>query len=342
MRSISPHLSVLRSVVAIALGCSLVAGSQWPASARTAGAIPAGGLSISSEPADAAVFVDGRSVGVSPVQLPAVAAGEHRVRIVKSGYLENARVVTVVAGEPKNVHVTLTRTADTSDGAGQVVSRPTGSGGGGGPRSGSGLGLPAVRRSPQPWCWRSSNKAPTPGTATVSPTGTGIAGVTNFSFASQGASDPDGNPVTFTWNFGDGGSATGSPVSHVFASAGSFNVSLTVSDGKADAKAPDVPVTVRNVAGNLGEHHSPARSGRGRSRKAARTASGSYTSNGAPGTPGTVSGTLASQRAISGTAMLIGFTPFTFSGTFDSGVATLSVVANGSGFNGETLTFTRQ
>lgn len=341
MRSVSPHLSALRSVVAIALGSSLVAGSQWPASARTAAAIPTGGLSISSEPADAAVFVDGRPVGVSPVQLPAAVAGEHRVRIVKSGYLENARVVTVVAGEPKHVHVTLTRTADMSGGAGQVVSRPPGSGGGGGSKKWIWIGLAGGAAVAAVAVLANSNKAPSPGTATVSPTGTGIAGVTNFSFASQGASDPDGNPVTFAWNFGDGGSATGSPVSHVFASAGSFNVSLTVSDGKADAKAPDVPVTVRNVAGTWVSNLA------GTIRtwtltQSGTSASGSYTSTGAPGTPGTVSGTLASQRAITGTAMLIGFTPFTFSGTFDSGVGSLSVVANGSGFDNTTITFTRQ
>jgi hypothetical protein len=96
----SSHLSVLRSVVAIALGCSLIAGSTWSTSASSGGAVPAGGLSISTEPAAASVYVDGRPVGVSPVQMASVAAGEHRVRIVKSGYLENARVITVVADEP--------------------------------------------------------------------------------------------------------------------------------------------------------------------------------------------------------------------------------------------------
>ena len=41
------------------------------------------------------MYLDGQHVGASPVQLLTVAAGEHRVRIVKTGYLENARVVTV-------------------------------------------------------------------------------------------------------------------------------------------------------------------------------------------------------------------------------------------------------
>ena len=89
-----------------------------------------GYLSITTNPADAAVYLDGQHVGMSPVQLLTVAAGEHRVRIVKTGYLENARVVTVGAGLAKNVDVRLTRTAAESAAAGQVVSR-TGGGGGG-------------------------------------------------------------------------------------------------------------------------------------------------------------------------------------------------------------------
>ena len=47
--------------------------------------------------------VDGRLAGQTPANVASLAAGEHRVRIVKSGYLENARVVTLTAGEPSHL-----------------------------------------------------------------------------------------------------------------------------------------------------------------------------------------------------------------------------------------------
>lgn len=338
MRSRSPHLSVLRSVVAIALGCSLVAGSTWSTSASSGGAIPAGGLSISTEPADAAVYVDGRPVGASPVQIAAVPAGEHRVRIVKSGYLENARVITVVAGEPRNLHVRLTPSGTPSPAAEQVVS----GGGGGGSKKWLYIAAAGGAAVAAGVLLAGKNHAPTPGTASVSTTGTGIAAVTNFAFAAQGSSDPDSDPLTLTWSFGDGGSATGSNVNHVFANAGTFNVSVTVSDGKAEAKTPDIPVTVRNVSATwVSNLQGIVRTWT--LTQAGASASGSYSRNDAGVvTPGTVTATMTSQRSISGTASSTGFTPFTFEGTFDSGVGTLTIVANGSGFNNAMLTFTRQ
>jgi PEGA domain len=116
--------------IAIVLSLSIIGASEAQTHASSAVHSVTGYLSITTNPANAAVFLDGQHVGVSPVQLLTVAAGEHRVRIVKTGYLENERIVTVGAGLAKNVHVRLTRTAAESAAAGQVVSR-TGGGGGG-------------------------------------------------------------------------------------------------------------------------------------------------------------------------------------------------------------------
>ena len=136
-------------------------------------------------------------------------------------------------------------------------------------------------------------------------------------------------------------SATGQTASHVFPNPGTFNVSLTVSDGKASVKAPDVSVTTRNINGTWSSNLS------GTIRtwtlsQSGTSVSGSYTSNGAPGTPGTVWGSMTSPRAFSGTAMLVGFIPFRFVGDFDAAVNTLTGIANDSGFNNTTLIFNRQ
>ncbi len=50
------------------------------------------------------------------------------------------------------------------------------------------------------------------------------------SFDAGSSSDPDGQITAWNWSFGDGGSSSGSLVSHNFTKKGSFNVSLTVSD----------------------------------------------------------------------------------------------------------------
>src|SRR5262245_25751645 len=54
-----------------------------------------GSLLVESEPAGAAIYVDGLLTGHTPLSMTSLSAGDHRVRLQKDGYLENARVVAV-------------------------------------------------------------------------------------------------------------------------------------------------------------------------------------------------------------------------------------------------------
>jgi hypothetical protein len=66
-------------------------------------------------------------------------------------------------------------------------------------------------------------------------------------FDGSGSSDPDGDPLTYTWDFGDGSQASGPTATHVYADNGSYLASLIVSDGANTVRSTAV-ITVQNVA----------------------------------------------------------------------------------------------
>jgi len=51
-----------------------------------------------------------------------------------------------------------------------------------------------------------------------------------ISFDASGSHDPDGTITSYAWDFGDGTTRTGVTVSHAYSTAGSFTVTLTVTD----------------------------------------------------------------------------------------------------------------
>lgn len=70
---------------------------------------------------------------------------------------------------------------------------------------------------------------------------------TSLTFDATASSDPDGDDITYAWDFGDGGTATGATANHTYADNGLYTVTLTISDGSLEARTRK-KVRARNVA----------------------------------------------------------------------------------------------
>jgi len=63
----------------------------------------------------------------------------------------------------------------------------------------------------------------------------------------SGSSDPDGNPLTYTWDFGDGTPSTKSDsprMTHSYARVGNYTTKVTVDDGRGGMCSATAPITV--------------------------------------------------------------------------------------------------
>jgi len=65
-------------------------------------------------------------------------------------------------------------------------------------------------------------------------------------FDGSGSNDPQGDPLTYRWDFGDGSpEGTGVAPTHVYASAGVYTVTLVVNDGETDSEPAATTATIR-------------------------------------------------------------------------------------------------
>lgn len=83
------------------------------------------------------------------------------------------------------------------------------------------------------------NVDPTASFVTDPANGRGDGAPATIGFDASGSDDPDGQIVTYAWDFGDGTTGTGKTTTHVYATYGTFTATLTVTDNNG---ATDVMV----------------------------------------------------------------------------------------------------
>jgi glucose/arabinose dehydrogenase/PKD repeat protein/fibronectin type 3 domain-containing protein len=86
-----------------------------------------------------------------------------------------------------------------------------------------------------------SNQAPV---SVVSATPTSGFAPLTVSFSSVGSNDPEGQPITYQWDFGDGALSSGANPSHTYTTSGQYLARLMVSDGVNSTYSTPITVSV--------------------------------------------------------------------------------------------------
>ena len=189
-----------------------------------------------------------------------------------------------------------------------------------------------------------ANRAPVVNSMTVNPT-FGIPQLTSFAFSCSG-SDPDGDALTYAWDFGDGTNGSGPAFSKSYASSGVATVRLTISDGKGATATDSRTVTVGSMTGQWSGTMAVSAS-------SSAPMSLTLTQNG-----GVVTGTMVlagysgrtdpsqpgridSNGGVELRMKVNPFSDFTMRGTMDPSGRKVTGAVYGSGFNGESFTMSK-
>ena len=98
---------------------------------------------------------------------------------------------------------------------------------------------------------RDAAPAPPVAALRITPNGLGMAGLTQYRFDASGSSDPNRDALRYSWEFGDGGRGTGGTVTHVYEAAGTYAVTVTVTDGSAETGTSGSVKVGQNVEGRF-------------------------------------------------------------------------------------------
>jgi PKD repeat protein len=79
------------------------------------------------------------------------------------------------------------------------------------------------------------------------------------SFSGAASTDPDGDPLTYRWTFGDGRSGAGVSATNTYAGTGNYTASLTVTDAKGATATATVAITVTSSGGGGSAPNTPSR-----------------------------------------------------------------------------------
>jgi PKD repeat protein len=95
----------------------------------------------------------------------------------------------------------------------------------------------------------SASNAVTTSGGNAAPTASFTATCTQLScnFNGTASGDPDGSISGYAWNFGDGGTGSGSTIAHTYPAAGSYSATLTVTDNSGATAQQVKTVTVNSV-----------------------------------------------------------------------------------------------
>jgi hypothetical protein len=206
-----------------------------------------------------------------------------------------------------------------------------GCGGGSGGGSSSSSGTPTT---PTP-----TNRSPVVNSLNFTPT-FGIAQLTTFQFSAS-ASDPDGDPITYSWDVA-GNAFTGTNGTITFSGGGSGTARVTVTDSKGATASDTRTFTVGSATGTwngtFGEwvftSHLTQNS---------TFISGDYSDQLGPGRlDPAVANTIDANGTVKLRYKQAIFSDFTFTGTMDSSGRRITGVVNGSGYSNAPFTMTKQ
>jgi PKD repeat protein len=167
----------------------------------------------------------------------------------------------------------------------------------------------------------------------------------SVSFNGAASIDVDGTIAGYSWDFGDGGTGSGTSASHTYATGGTYTVMLTVTDDDgATGNATQEIVVVPSMSGTW-QGTFDLDGSQVTTNMILTESGGSVSGSGAFQTSGgslafTVTGTHP-HPTVALTLMASGFEDTNYSGTF-TGNNTVAGALNGSGFNDEPLTINRQ